>query len=194
MNTTTKTQKLVYYAMVMAIIILMAVVPFLGFIQIPPIAITLVHIPVIIGTLLFGWKAGILFGLTFGVSSMLVAITRGAATDLLFINPLVSVVPRVIFGALIYPLYTLFARIFKKESATIGVTAFVSSFVHSVLVITAIFITLNMGAWDVATFRTILAAVLTINITLEAVASTLIAIPLVKAVKSYLNRRGAGNL
>lgn len=194
MNTTTKTQKLVYYAMVMAIIILMAVVPFLGFIQIPPIAITLVHIPVIIGTILFGWKAGILFGLTFGVSSMLVAITRGAATDLLFINPLVSVVPRVIFGALIYPLYAFFSRIFKREPASIGVTAFVSSFVHSVLVITAIFITLNMVAWDSETFRSIMAAVLTVNITLEAVASTIIAIPLVKAMKNYLNRRGAGNL
>lgn len=194
MNTTFKTQKLVYYAMVMAIIILMAVVPFLGFIQIPPIAITLVHIPVIIGTILFGWKAGLLFGLTFGVSSMLVAITRGAATDVLFINPVVSVVPRVMFGAFIHPLYTFFSKVIRKESAIVGVTAFVSSFVHSVLVIAAIFITLNMVAWDYETFRTFLVTVLTVNITLEAVASTVIAIPLVRALKNYLNRRGAGSL
>ncbi len=193
MNTTSKTQKLVYYAMIMAIIGLMAAVPFLGFIQILPIAITLVHIPVIIGTILFGWKAGILFGLTFGVSSMLVAITRGAATDVLFINPLVSVLPRVLFGALIFPLYSFLSKLIKSDSASIGVTAFISSFIHSILVITAIFLTLNMDAWEGLNsdmFRSIIAAVLTLNIGLEALAPTLIVVPVVIAMTRYLNRRG----
>lgn len=193
MKTTNRTQQLVYYAMVMAIIILMAAVPFLGFIQIPPIAITLVHIPVIIGTILFGWKAGILFGLTFGVSSMLVAITRGTATDVLFINPFISVLPRVIFGVLIYPIYTLLGKL-TDDTVRIGVTAFLSSFLHSLLVISAIYISLNMAAWsgfNAELFRLILAAVLTVNITLEAVASTIVAIPLVRAVRSSLRKRGA---
>ena len=179
--------------MIMAIIGLMSAVPFLGFIQIPPIAITLVHIPVIIGTILFGWKAGILFGLTFGVSSMLVAITRGAATDVLFINPLVSVLPRVLFGALIFPLYSFLSKLIKSDSASIGVTAFISSFIHSILVITAIFLTLNMDAWEGLNsdmFRSIIAAVLTLNIGLEALASTLIVVPVVIAMTRYLNRRG----
>lgn len=191
MNTSTKTRNMVYYGMIMAIIIVMSAVPFLGFIQVLPIAITLVHIPVIIGTILFGWKAGILFSLTFGLSSLLVAMTRGAATDLLFINPLISVLPRVIFGALIYPIYRLFERIQASEVLSIGLTAFVSSFIHSVLVLTAIYIYLAVKAEGLevdGVFQQVLAAVLTVNVTLEAIASTVIAIPLVKAIRSSFKR------
>lgn len=188
MNTSKKTRNLVYYAMIMAIIVMMAAVPFLGYVQIFPIAITLVHIPVIIGTILFGWKAGFLFGLTFGVSSMIVAITRGAATDLLFINPLISVVPRIMFGLIIYPIYRLFERIQSSEALSIGLTAFVSSFVHSVLVLAAIFLLLTYEGKMVGStiFQQLLATVLTVNVSLEAVASTIVAIPLVKAVRASL--------
>lgn len=193
MNTRGKTQTMVYYGMIIAIIILMSVVPFLGFIQIPPIAITLVHIPVIIGAMLFDWKAGVVFGLAFGLSSLVVAMTRGAATDLLFINPLISVVPRVIFGALVYPIYKLFEKVQASEGLAIGLTAFVSSFVHSVLVLTMIFFVLSGqaqgGVLDNEIFQKVLAAVLTVNVTLEAVVSTIVAIPLVKAVRTSMRNR-----
>lgn len=193
MNTQIKTKTMVYYGMIIAIIILMSVVPFLGFIQIPPIAITLVHIPVIIGAMLFGWKAGILFGLAFGASSLLVAITRGSAADLLFLNPLISVLPRIIFGALIYPIYKFFEKIQASEGLAIGLTAFVASFVHSVLVLTMIFVVLSGqaqgGAFDNAIFGQVLAVILTVNVTLEAVVSTIVAIPLVKALRTSMRNR-----
>jgi len=51
-NRSKKTKKMVYNGFIMAIIIIMSLVPFLGFIQVPPIAVTLVHIPVIIGAIL----------------------------------------------------------------------------------------------------------------------------------------------
>lgn len=191
MNTDKKTRDMVYYGMIMSIIIVMSLVPFLGFIQIPPIAITLVHIPVIIGAILFGWKAGLLFSLTFGLSSLFIAMTRGATPlDLLFINPLVSVLPRLIFGALIYPIYRLFERIQPSEALSIGFTAFLSSFIHSLLVLAAIYITLatKAGGFEGGILQQVLAAVFTINVTLEAVASTLIAIPLVKAVRKSFKR------
>lgn len=192
MNTNVRTRNMVYYGVIMAIIIIMSAVPFLGFIQVPPISITIVHIPVIIGTILFGWKAGILFGLTFGLSSLIVAMTRGAATDLLFINPLISVVPRVIFGALIFPVYRLFEKIQSSEALSIGLTGFVSSIIHSVLVLTAIYLLLSNQAGsgvDGSVLQAVVAAVLSVNITLEAALSTLIAIPLVKAVRASTRRR-----
>lgn len=193
MNTRIKTQTMVYYGMIIAIIILMSVVPFLGFIQIPPIAITLVHIPVIIGAMLFGWRAGTLFGLVFGLSSLFVAMTRGGAADLLFINPLISVVPRIIFGALVYPIYKFFEKIQASEGLAIGITAFVASFVHSVLVLAMIFAVLNVqakgGAFDSVIFQQILAALLTVNVTLEAVVSTVVALPLVKAIRKSMRNK-----
>lgn len=191
MNKKTNTRNMTYYGMIMAIIIVMSLVPFLGYIQIPPLAITLIHIPVIIGSILFGWKAGLLFALTFGLSSMFVAMTRGATPlDLLFINPLVSVLPRVIFGALIYPIYRFFERVQSSEALSIGITAFVSTFIHSILVLTAMFLALGLkaGSFDGNVFMQVLAAVLTVVPLLEAVASTLISIPLVKAVRKSFKR------
>lgn len=191
MNKKTNTRNMTYYGMIMAIIIVMSLVPFLGYIQIPPLAITLIHIPVIVGTILFGWKAGLLFALTFGLSSMFVAMTRGATPlDLLFINPLVSVLPRLIFGALIHPIYRFFERIHISEVLSIGLTAFISTFFHTVLVLTAMYLALGLkaGSFDGSVFMQVLVGVLTIVPLLEAVASTLISIPLVKAIRKNFKR------
>lgn len=54
-----------------AVLILMAVTP-LGFIQLPALKLTLVHIPVILGSMLLGWKRGALLGLVFALSSLVV--------------------------------------------------------------------------------------------------------------------------
>ncbi|MFB0918300.1 MAG: ECF transporter S component [Clostridiaceae bacterium] len=184
-----KTRKLVYNAMIMAIIIIMSVVPFLGFIQIPPVAVTLVHIPVIIGGILFGLKSSLLFATTFGLSSLFVAMTRGAATDVLFINPMVSVVPRIIFGFAIVLIYNLVKNTNMSEQVKIGITAFLSSFIHSLIVIAALFI--SMGITDPSgigseTLKGILATLFTVNVTLEAIVATIVTIPVVIASRKVL--------
>ena len=95
-----KTKTIVYNALLIAIVIILATVPNLGYIQVGGMAITIIHIPVIIAAVLFGYKSALLMGIAFGVTSMIVAATRGVGGDILFINPLVSVVPRVLFFAL----------------------------------------------------------------------------------------------
>lgn len=87
-------------AVIGAIIVLMALVPQVGFIKIPFLAFdfTLLFIPVIIGATLFDRKGGVILGLVFGLSSLFVAYTRPATPfDITFQNPVVSVLPRVIF-------------------------------------------------------------------------------------------------
>ena len=54
-----KTLNLVAMAMLIAIEIVL-VVTNLGFILVPPISITILHIPVIIGAIILGWK-GLLY-------------------------------------------------------------------------------------------------------------------------------------
>lgn len=83
-----------------SIIVLMAAVPQIGFIKIPILAFdfTLLFVPVLVGTTLYGKKGGLILGLVFGLSSLAVAIFRPATPfDLTFRNPLVSVLPRVLF-------------------------------------------------------------------------------------------------
>lgn len=57
-------------ALMMAVIILLANTP-LGMIQLPIIKATTVHIPVIIGAIVLGPKAGAILGATFGVCSLI---------------------------------------------------------------------------------------------------------------------------
>lgn len=191
MNTNSKTRRLTQYALFIAIIAIMSAVPFLGFIQVSVLAVTIVHIPVIIGAILYGPKAALLFGLAFGVSSLLVALTRGAASDLFFINPMISVVPRLIFAGLIPVIYQGLRKTKLQESAAVGLTAFLSSLIHSFLVLTALFILITLqggGPINMNTVSKIFAAVISLNVLVEAFLSTIVTIPVVRALRNALNR------
>lgn len=85
-----------------AIILLLSLVPNLGFITVlPGVSITIVHIPVIIGVFILGLKGGFVLGLFFGIGSLLASLIYAkTAFDLAFIYPWVSVLPRILFGLL----------------------------------------------------------------------------------------------
>jgi uncharacterized membrane protein len=94
-----KTREITINAMLIAITALLAIVPNLGIITIGPVSLTIMHIPVILAGIVFGFQSAVITGVTFGISSMFVAMTRGVTpVDLLFINPVVSVLPRLLFG------------------------------------------------------------------------------------------------
>jgi len=64
-----------------------------------PTSITIMHIPVIIGAVLEGPIVGVGIGLIFGLTSMLqAAIAPIQILDPLFVNPLLSVLPRLLIG------------------------------------------------------------------------------------------------
>jgi len=65
-----KTWRLVVLAMFAAIIFLLAFTP-IGFIPLPFMRATTIHIPVIVGSLLLGPKAGALLGFMFGLTSLI---------------------------------------------------------------------------------------------------------------------------
>lgn len=93
-------RNLVTDALILALILLFTFVPQIGYIQIIPgtLAITTVHLVVLIGASLFGWKRATLYGLFFGISSLIAAFTSASQFNMLFINPFVSILPRVLFG------------------------------------------------------------------------------------------------
>ncbi|MBI9010057.1 MAG: ECF transporter S component [Tenericutes bacterium] len=117
-----------------AIIAVMGLVPFLGFIPIFGLSATIVHIPVLIGAVLLGRKNGVILGLAFGVVSLI----RGATSvgfDFVFIFPWVSILPRVIFGLIIYDVYRLFSKFIKVRIVALIVSFIVLSMIHSLLVL-----------------------------------------------------------
>ena len=125
--------------LLMAMVLVMAWVPYLGYISIGPISVTLIHIPVLIAGLLFGIKGGALTGFTFGISSMMIAMIRPAAvTDVLFVHPLVSVLPRVLFGLIAGLGKSLLEGTTKKGIPILWCIG--ATLIHTVVVMSALYL------------------------------------------------------
>jgi uncharacterized membrane protein len=61
-------------------------------------SLTIMHIPVIIGAILEGPVVGLAIGLIFGAFSLINASMPNGITDPLFLNPLISILPRLFIG------------------------------------------------------------------------------------------------
>ena len=90
-----KTRKLVSAGMLSAISIILGMTP-LGIIPIGPLSATTMHLPVIIGAVLEGPVVGLIIGAIFGGFSLYQAASGGSVLAPLFMNPLVSILPRLL--------------------------------------------------------------------------------------------------
>lgn len=80
-----------------AIILVMTFVPQVGFITLGITELTLIHIPVLIGVFLLPKRYAFVLGFIFGLGSLLRALQINAGIAVAFINPLVSILPRLLF-------------------------------------------------------------------------------------------------
>lgn len=94
-----KVFNMVLFAIFAAITLLMSLIPQIGFITAGPVAITLVHIPVLIGIMVLPLWYSLGLGFTFGLGSLIAAFAFGKTPmDMAFQNPLISILPRVLFA------------------------------------------------------------------------------------------------
>lgn len=87
-----------------AISIVLGMTP-LGFIPVGMTNATTMHLPVILGGIVEGPVVGGLVGLIFGLSSLFNAMRNPTPLSFVFLNPLISVLPRVLIGVLAHYLY-----------------------------------------------------------------------------------------
>ncbi len=134
-----QTRQMTILAMFIAIIAVLGLVPnglggTIGFIKIAPnMEATIIHIPVLIGAALLGRKMGIYLGLAFGVISNIAAFLYVSP---LFYYPWVAILPRFIFGLLIYDVTKFCIRIIKNKYVGIGVSFTLLTLLHTVMVLT----------------------------------------------------------
>ena len=162
-------------AAVVAIVLLLGLTP-IGFIPIGALQITTVHIVVIIIAILLGVKYGLIAGLTFGISSILTALITPNAFTPIFLNPLVSVVPRVILPLVAAFLFIILHKILRRKSSprmslaiSSMVAAGIATLVHTILVLALIWMFKGMAgtALPSETLLTIIIGLLTVNMPLE---------------------------
>ncbi|MCY6483538.1 ECF transporter S component [Clostridium aestuarii] len=181
----TGTKRLTTLAMLSAIAVILGFTP-LGIIPIPPVGATIMHIPVIIAAVLEGPVAGVIMGLIFGVLSVIRAMTTGSVLLFAFLNPLVSVVPRILIGVVAYYGYKLMPS--KKESLKVGVAAALGTITNTVgflgmmyILYAAPFAKINKISEDVVG-KTILGIGVTHGIP-EVIVAVIITVAVVMAVK-----------
>lgn len=104
------------------------------------VTITVMHIFVLIGIYFFDdWKEALLLGTFFGLISMMYAFQFPIATRVAFQNPLVSVLPRILFAMSAYGLYQLLKQF--KMRMIVGIWAILSTIGHTFFVLSALMLT-----------------------------------------------------
>lgn len=87
----------------------------LGFIPIGPTRATIMHIPVIIGAILYGPMVGGFVGLIFGAFSLINAFLNPTPVSFVFMNPVISVFPRILVGIGSYYAYEFVKKVGRKN-------------------------------------------------------------------------------
>ena len=205
-NKTKDTRWLVGVAMMTAVIIVLANTP-LGMIQLPIIKATTVHIPVILGAILFGPLAGAFLGAVFGVCSLIsntmaptllsFAFSPFLAMDAagVFKALWISVGCRIMIGLVSGWLWILLSRWKVSPWAALPVTGFAGSLTNTAFVMGSIYLLLAKEyaaakqAPLSAVFGLVMGTVTASGIP-EAIAAAVLVLALGKALLLVMRRQG----
>lgn len=172
-----KTRDLVMISSICAIIAILTFTP-MGFWTLGIVSVTVVHIPVLIGCYLYGKKGGLIFGLAFGIASLL-NVVRGTTADQTFIYPWVSILPRMVFGLAAGIMFEMIKKkTVKTQLIFIPIICFIATYVfHTWVVFLPYIYTFSYMIQNVAMTKELMITGLTIfasNGAFEALAATLI--------------------
>lgn len=154
-NMKSSTLSLVQVALFSAIIVVMAFTPFLGYIPLGVTRATIIHVPVIIGSILLGPKKGAFLGAVFGATSLIINTFTPTITSFTF-SPFYSggnlwslvicFVPRILVGVVPYYVYKGLSILCKKakkkqlwDTLSLGVAGLLGSLVNTGLVMPLIY-------------------------------------------------------
>jgi uncharacterized membrane protein len=149
------TRYMATFAMLCGVLLVMGMTG-IGFIPLPVIKATTMHIPVIIGAILLGPKAGLVLGTVFGLCSIWANTTTPGLLSFAF-SPFmttegllgvakslwIALGCRMLFGTMAGWLWMLFRKFFKQEYAALPLTAAVSTILHTILVMGSIYVLLT---------------------------------------------------
>lgn len=190
MRTNARTARLTQLALLAAIEVLLAFTP-LGFIQLPVVSITMLHIPVIIGAIILGPKEGGFLGLVMGGCSMIRSFSSASMVSLLINpttsgNPLASVVmtfvPRILIGVAAGYVYLAMKKKGIATSVSVGTAAVCGSLTNTILFLGSMAVFFQSFP-----LANVLATIVGVNSLAEtaaaAVISIAVCIPLMKSMK-----------
>jgi uncharacterized membrane protein len=183
-----RTYEIAMISVFVALVVAFAMIPQVGYITIGVIALTTVHIPVLIGGTFGGRKVAYALALTFGLSSLWYSFIAPSGINIAFQNPLVSVLPRVLFGLAFVEIYELSKKLIKNRYLAVSVHMIISTIVHTLLVTFALVLfglpSLVAEGWPTEIIPLFI-GLFTVNGVFEALAAGLIAAPIARRLLDY---------
>ena len=199
------TRRMAMLAMLCGVMLVMGLTG-IGFIPLPVIKATTMHIPVILGAILLGPAAGGILGGVFGLLSIWANTTSPGLLAFAF-SPFMSnegmagvfkslwiaLGCRILFGVAAGLLWKLFRKVLKREYVALPVTAALSALLHTLLVMGSIYLLLAQqyaqakNVAITAVFGLVMGTVTAAGIP-EAIAAAVLVTVVGKALLHYLAR------
>ncbi len=167
-----------------AIIIILSLTP-LGYIPLGVVSITIIHIPVIIGSITMNLRSGVILGMVMGIFSLIrAAVMPSTPMDVLFLSPLISVLPRVCIGIVSSLVFLSMKRILKDKKyslhISIGTAALMGTLTNTILVLSLLYVLyydkLAIETTNVVSF--VLGSIFAVNGLVEILLSVILSIPI----------------
>ena len=200
-----KTLKLTVYALFLAIMLVMGLVPFLGFIPLPFASIVIIQVPVILASYFLGYKGGMFFGLVFGITSIIKCFIQPDVFAAIIMNAggiktiglmiICLVIPRVLIGLTTRATYDLISRFDKTRLRSMGLSAFIGTLTNTVFFLGAFYLFAReacMTGFGAATEKALfdmMLEVVKINGVIEAVASVVLCTAIGQALYRFFFKK-----
>ena len=175
----TDTKNLVRAGILSALIIVMTVVPYTGYINYGLVEITTLHIVVAVGAVMLGWQYGAVLGFVWGVTCILRALTNPLWAP--FVNPLISLVPRVIVGIVGGLTASGLRKLRLRTGLVAALSAAAATLTNTVLVLSALKL-FSAVLTGLPLLGTIYATLIGVNGSIELVAAILLVPVIVAAI------------
>ena len=200
-----KTLKLTVYALFLAIMLVMGLVPFLGFIPLPFASIVIIQVPVILASYFLGYKGGMFFGLVFGITSIINCFIQPDVFAAIIMNAggiktiglmiICLVIPRVLIGLTTRATYDLIYRFDKTRLLSMGLSAFIGTLTNTVFFLGAFYMfareacMTGFGAANEKALFDMMLGVVTFNGVIEAVTSVVLCTAIGQALYRFFFKK-----
>ena len=200
-----KTLKLTVYALFLAIMLVMGLVPGLGFIPTPVAGIVIIQVPVILASYFLGYKGGMFFGLVFGITSIINCFIQPDVFAAIIMNAggiktiglmiICLVIPRVLIGLTTRATYDLVSRFDKTRLLSMGLSAFIGTLTNTVFFLGAFYLfareacMTGFGAETEKALFDMMLGVVTFNGVIEAVTSVVLCTAIGQALYRFFFKK-----
>lgn len=200
----TRTKTLTRLAILIAIILILNFTPFLGYIPLGFTRATIIHIPVIIGSIILGPKSGAFLGFVFGLTSLYTNTVSPTLTSFTFTpfysfgvasgnlwslwSLVICFVPRILVGVVPHYVCKLAAKMKINNKIAYTLAGLFGSLTNTLLVMNMIYLFFGetyAAAKDVAAsaLYSAISSIIFINGIPEAIVAAILTVAVVSALK-----------